>query len=206
MIEKVLQCLPQLQCKQCGYEGCQPYAKAIVEGKASIDRCLPGGHETLIGLAQIYEKDPAEYSRDLQQRAQIQVRAAIDSSACIGCRKCIEACPQDAIIGAQGYNHSVLNIACHGCGLCVPACPMDCISLSEVQLPVNRQIMAPIHQERYEVSQERLKEQAEQERRAHVKKCYGETLLLTKKNRLKYMLEARERVREKKKNETNNRT
>ncbi|MEO5630082.1 MAG: RnfABCDGE type electron transport complex subunit B, partial [Thermomonas sp.] len=48
---------------------------------------------------------------------------------CIGCTKCIQACPVDAIIGASKHMHVVIEPLCTGCGLCVPPCPVDCIEM-----------------------------------------------------------------------------
>ena len=56
--------------------------------------------------------------------------ALIDEAACIGCTLCIEACPVDAIVGAQGYMHTVIEDWCIGCELCVPPCPVDCIDMA----------------------------------------------------------------------------
>ena len=55
--------------------------------------------------------------------------ALVDESRCIGCRRCIEACPVDAIVGAQGLMHTVVENWCIGCALCPPACPVDCIDM-----------------------------------------------------------------------------
>lgn len=55
--------------------------------------------------------------------------AVIREAECIGCTKCIQACPVDAIIGASKQMHTVLSEVCIGCGLCVPPCPIDCIDL-----------------------------------------------------------------------------
>ena len=55
--------------------------------------------------------------------------AVIIEADCIGCTKCIQACPVDAIIGAGKHMHTVIEPLCTGCGLCVPACPVDCIDL-----------------------------------------------------------------------------
>ncbi len=55
--------------------------------------------------------------------------ARIDESACIGCLKCVRACPVDAIVGAAGFLHAVVPEWCIGCGLCLPPCPVDCIEL-----------------------------------------------------------------------------
>lgn len=55
--------------------------------------------------------------------------ALVDESRCIGCTRCIDACPVDAVVGAQGLMHTVMEPWCIGCGLCPPACPVDCIDM-----------------------------------------------------------------------------
>jgi len=55
--------------------------------------------------------------------------ALIDEARCIGCTRCIDACPVDAIAGAQGFMHTVIAAYCTGCELCLPPCPVDCIDL-----------------------------------------------------------------------------
>ena len=127
IIQRVDEILPQTQCRQCGYRGCQPYAEAVVLNETSIDKCLPGGHAVqralsdLLGLG--YEHTFTE------AHAQPQV-ALIEEALCIGCTKCIEACPVDAIVGAPQLMHSVLGEQCTGCELCIEPCPVDCIVLA----------------------------------------------------------------------------
>jgi electron transport complex protein RnfB len=55
--------------------------------------------------------------------------ALIDEARCIGCTRCIEACPVDAIIGAEEMMHTVVAEWCIGCALCLPPCPVDCIAM-----------------------------------------------------------------------------
>ena len=55
--------------------------------------------------------------------------ALIDEARCIGCTRCIDACPVDAIVGAQGLMHTVVAPWCIGCALCLPPCPVDCIDM-----------------------------------------------------------------------------
>jgi len=62
--------------------------------------------------------------------------AKIEESECIGCTKCIQACPYDAIIGAPQQLHIVLDTECTGCKLCIDPCPVDCISLIEIEKPL----------------------------------------------------------------------
>ena len=61
--------------------------------------------------------------------------ALIDEARCIGCTRCIDACPVDAIVGAQGVMHSVVEPWCIGCALCLPPCPVDCIDMMPARGP-----------------------------------------------------------------------
>jgi electron transport complex protein RnfB len=59
--------------------------------------------------------------------------ALIDEGRCIGCTLCIDACPVDAIVGAQTLIHTVVEPWCIGCGLCLPPCPVDCIEMLQTK-------------------------------------------------------------------------
>ncbi len=120
--------LPQLQCAQCGYPGCRPYAEAIVSGNAPINRCPPGGDETLSALATLLNKPAVELDASLAPVSKERA-ALIDESRCIGCALCLPACPVDAIVGAPQMLHTVITDECTGCELCLAPCPVDCISM-----------------------------------------------------------------------------
>ncbi|HSN21798.1 MAG TPA: RnfABCDGE type electron transport complex subunit B, partial [Usitatibacter sp.] len=120
--------LPQTQCTKCGYDGCRPYAEAVAAGRADIDRCPPGGDEGVARLATLLGRAPKPVDPECGAYRPPQV-AAIDESACIGCTKCIQACPVDAIVGASKLMHTVIAAWCTGCERCIPPCPVDCISL-----------------------------------------------------------------------------
>jgi electron transport complex protein RnfB len=123
--------LPQTQCTRCGYPRCRAYAEAIADGRSDINRCPPGGEVTLQGLSNLLGV-PVK-SLDPQCGAhEPRLRAVIDESLCIGCRKCLDACPVDAIVGARKLMHTIIADECNGCGLCVPPCPVDCIPLVPV--------------------------------------------------------------------------
>ncbi len=126
--EEVLSALPQTQCGKCNFSGCRPYAEAIVRGEADINQCPPGGKDTIKVLAKLLGRQvkPLNPENGLEKEKRI---ALIDESLCIGCVKCINACPTDAILGAAKQMHSVLTEECTGCELCIVPCPMDCISL-----------------------------------------------------------------------------
>ena len=120
--------LPQTQCAQCGYDGCRPYAEAIAAGAADIDRCPPGRDEGVARLARLLGREAKTLSAAHGPCRAPQV-AVIDEPACIGCTKCIQACPVDAIVGASKRMHTVIAAWCTGCELCLPPCPVDCIAL-----------------------------------------------------------------------------
>lgn len=126
--ERVEALLPQTQCTKCGFDGCAPYAQAIASGAAPINRCPPGGAAGIARLAQLLRRPILPL--DPQQGTEGPRRMAwIDPELCIGCTKCIQACPVDAIIGAQRRMHTVIAASCTGCDLCVAPCPVDCIEM-----------------------------------------------------------------------------
>ena len=120
--------LPQTQCTQCGYEGCRPYARAIAAGEADINQCPPGGAEVVSALARLLGREPKPLNPANGAYRPPQV-AVIDEDICIGCTKCIQACPGDAIVGASKLMHTVIASWCTGCELCIAPCPVDCIAL-----------------------------------------------------------------------------
>ncbi|MDI5890565.1 RnfABCDGE type electron transport complex subunit B [Halomonas rhizosphaerae] len=124
LIEAIDAELPQTQCGKCGQPGCRPYAEAIVDGEA-INRCPPGGEATVARLAALTGRAPLP----LAEPAQPPLVAWIREAECIGCTKCIQACPVDAILGASKRMHTVIVDECTGCELCVAPCPVDCIDL-----------------------------------------------------------------------------
>jgi H+/Na+-translocating ferredoxin:NAD+ oxidoreductase subunit B len=128
LAQRIDELLPQTQCTRCGYAGCRPYAEAIAAGDADIDRCPPGGEQGIVRLAALLGRAVKPLDPECGPRQAPQV-AVIDEAACIGCTKCIQACPVDAIVGASRHMHSVIASHCTGCELCIPPCPVDCIAL-----------------------------------------------------------------------------
>ena len=124
--------LPQTQCGQCGYAGCSPYAQAIAEGAADINRCPPGGDGVIDDLARLLSRAPTPLDPACGV-TQAPAVALIDESWCIGCTLCIQACPVDAIVGAAKVMHTVITAECTGCALCIAPCPVDCIRMVAVE-------------------------------------------------------------------------
>ncbi len=127
-VERVEQLLPRIQCAQCGYPGCRPYAEAILAGHAEINRCPPGGDTVIRALAELLGREPQPLDTHIGQASMDRV-ARVDETLCIGCNLCQRACPVDAIVGIPHMMHTVLTRHCTGCELCLPPCPVDCIEL-----------------------------------------------------------------------------
>ena len=120
--------LPQTQCTRCGYPGCEPYAQAIARGEAEINQCPPGGSATIERLARLLGRPPKPLNSANGVESAPRI-AVIDAEHCIGCAKCLPACPVDAIMGAGKFLHVVITDRCTGCELCLPPCPVDCIEM-----------------------------------------------------------------------------
>lgn len=124
LIEQIDLLLPQTQCGECGHAGCRPYAEAIANGEP-INRCPPGGERTIAALADLMNVSVLP----LDGISKATTVAFIREAECIGCTKCIQACPVDAIVGATKLMHTVIADECTGCDLCVKPCPVDCIEM-----------------------------------------------------------------------------
>lgn len=124
IVDQINAILPQTQCGQCGYPGCKPYAIAIANGE-EINRCPPGGAATIQSLASLLNVEV----KPLDAVERPPSYAFIREEECIGCTKCIQACPVDAILGAAKQMHTVIRSECTGCDLCVEPCPVDCIEM-----------------------------------------------------------------------------
>lgn len=128
VVERIEQVLPRIHCAQCGYPGCRPYAEAIANDAADINRCPPGGDATIRELAMLLGREALPLEASLGQASMDRV-ARIDEPICIGCNLCARACPVDAIVGIPHTMHTVIESHCTGCELCLPPCPVDCIRL-----------------------------------------------------------------------------
>jgi electron transport complex protein RnfB len=136
IIDQIEDLLPQTQCGQCGHPGCRPYAEAIAEGEA-INRCPPGGEATIHALADLLDVEALPLDAE---DVNVPSVAYIREDECIGCTKCIQACPVDAILGAAKQMHTVIASECTGCDLCVEPCPVDCIDM--IPIPTTLQTWA----------------------------------------------------------------
>jgi Na+-translocating ferredoxin:NAD+ oxidoreductase subunit B len=128
LVDAIDRLLPQTQCTRCGFDGCRPYAEALASGTAPINRCPPGGDAGIRRLAAMLDLPVLPLDPDCGVEAPLRL-ARIVAELCIGCTRCIQACPVDAIAGAPRRLHAVIEAHCTGCELCLPPCPTDCIEL-----------------------------------------------------------------------------
>lgn len=161
LIQKIDAILPQTQCTKCGYEGCLPYATAMVTEGSPINRCPPGGEAGIAQLAEVLQTPILPLDKKCGEHKTLEV-AVIDEAHCIGCALCIRACPVDAIIGANKFMHTIVPDLCSGCELCVPVCPVDCIQMIPAQREWTR-LDADDARERHQHRTQRLAKQAQQE-------------------------------------------
>ena len=136
-------CLPQTQCGLCEHpDGCLPYAAAIVLENEPYNKCVPGGQPVTNAIAQIIDigshevilsAAPSQWLIDATSERPTEVRAVIREDDCIGCTKCIPACPVDAIVGTGKHMHTIFTDLCTGCELCIAPCPVDCIDLVTIE-------------------------------------------------------------------------
>jgi electron transport complex protein RnfB len=175
LVDRIDALLPQTQCGQCGHPGCRPYAEAIAQGEA-FNRCPPGREQTVIALAQLLHEQPLPL--DIGGPQKPKAVAFIREAECIGCTKCIQACPVDAILGAAKLMHTVIANECTGCDLCVEPCPVDCIDmlpLSDAQWLITTS-QAAHYKTRFVAHNARLqRDHAEQEQRRAQRKTANAT-------------------------------
>ena len=155
-IERIDALLPQTQCTRCGYPACLDYARAIATGDADINQCPPGGQAGIDLLARLLGRipKPLNPANGVEKPREV---AVIDEAVCIGCTKCIVACPVDAIVGASKMMHTILAEECTGCELCIAPCPVDCIAMVPTAAEATPLERAPHYRVRYEAHNARIR-------------------------------------------------
>lgn len=177
LIEQIDAILPQTQCRQCGYQGCKPYAEAIAIGVAHINQCPPGGESGIRALARL-TGITYQPLNPIHGEHKPKALAVIDEAVCIGCTLCLQACPVDAILGANKQMHTVIASECTGCELCIAPCPVDCISMAPVKERDSSEVLsanqarsaADIARERYEFRLARLAREKQAQTQKHAER------------------------------------
>lgn len=174
LLDQLDQLLPQTQCQRCGYPACKPYAEAMLAGQAGPNLCPPGGQDGADALAHFLKLEPVPLDTS-RGTPGVTVRARIVEAMCIGCTKCIRACPVDAIIGGNKRMHTVIAGRCTGCELCLPPCPTDCIVLEPQAEAFWTPALAGQSRERYKARQRRLGRQGADAPQAEAEQAPGGT-------------------------------
>lgn len=168
LIAKIDSLLPQTQCGLCGHaDGCLPYATAIIVDNEPYNKCVPGGQSVSNQIADLLHRpplpaEPSRWQTDPNTQRPMEMRAIIREDDCIGCTKCIPACPVDAIIGSGKRMHTIFTDLCTGCELCLPPCPVDCIELVSFPRVINdkeREAAQADLRERYYIHLKRIENQ-----------------------------------------------
>lgn len=158
LIEHIEALLPQTQCGKCGTPNCRSYAEAIADG-TPINRCVPGGAETIAELAALTDRPVLALDPGFGIEPDTHRVAWIREDECIGCTKCIQVCPVDAIVGAAKLMHTIIEEECNGCDLCIAACPVDCIDIRhfpKITDESRKRHLANHYRDRYQKRMQRL--------------------------------------------------
>lgn len=150
--EKARAVLPGANCGACGFSGCDGYAEALAAGKASIDKCAPGGAAVAKQLSEIFGgevgasepltafvacKGTPEITVEAYEYRGMESCAAANSLhggplacayGCLGFGDCMRACQFGAITLENG-RPSICRDKCVACGRCAEVCPKGIISL-----------------------------------------------------------------------------
>ncbi|HMS27892.1 MAG TPA: electron transport complex subunit RsxB [Burkholderiaceae bacterium] len=174
-LERITAALPQTQCTRCGYVDCAAYAAAIANSEAGINQCPPGGAEGVQRLSDITGHAVTALNPDNGVEAPRTV-VYIDENWCIGCTLCIDACPVDAIVGANKKMHTVIEPLCTGCELCLPVCPVDCIVVENASGDKTgwqawSKPQADVALLRYQFHQAKVKKQLAHKTKANIRKA-----------------------------------
>lgn len=188
--EQIDAILPQTQCGLCTYKGCMPYAEALANNEAEINLCPPGGVDGLLAIAKLLNKNPDPFIAEMAQKAKPPSVVVIREDECIGCTKCIQACPVDAILGSAKQMHTVISAECTGCELCITPCPVDCIDI--VSIPRQNVSKADYYRNRFQGRETRLHQKNQTNRPTfdktllkNEKKAYIEAALMRAQNKSK---------------------
>ncbi|MGJ7513379.1 electron transport complex subunit RsxB [Pseudomonas baetica] len=206
LIQRIDALLPQTQCGKCGHPGCKPYAEGIANGEP-INKCPPGGNETIHALAELLNVPVLEL--DVSRGSAPAQIAYIREAECIGCTKCIQACPVDAIVGAAKLMHTVIIDECTGCDLCVAPCPVDCIEMRPLPLATVLPIVGGLafsleeqraratkrNHARYRFEQRNARLQREERQKAAERQARAQRAAMTNEATLDPVQAALERVR-----------
>ena len=148
-LPKLVEALPGANCGGCGFAGCQAYAQAVLEGKASLGLCAAGGGEAAKKMAEIMGLEAQDVERKVamvkcrgqNHRPKGKYEGLADCRAamfvtgngpsacpngCLGFGTCMSVCKFGAIYLTGGVARIDAE-KCTGCMQCVEVCPRKVI-------------------------------------------------------------------------------
>ena len=168
-IDRIIDILPCVNCGGCGFSGCNAYAHAVVDGKASPAACSVGGSECAQNVAQIMDTEAIFVSKvaavkcggcsdKATQRYDYTGYQSCDAVrrsgtakactfGCLGTGSCAAVCDYGAIKMVNGIAE-IDSAKCTACGKCIKRCPQKIIEF----IPQDKQYYVACH------SQDRGKE------------------------------------------------
>lgn len=156
-----IEVLPGANCGACGFPGCAGFAKAVIEGKAELNQCPPGGADVVTKLANILGVEASAAAREVavvlcqgdNRKAQHKYRylGLEDCNAaqkvaggpkacpggCLGLASCQRICPFDAIEMTADGLAVISREKCTGCRKCVAVCPRAVIRMTPYESSVH---------------------------------------------------------------------
>lgn len=145
-VEDIRGFLPGANCGACGYAGCDDYAKAVANGSAKPNLCIPGGASVSAQISEYLgvaaeNTEPVKATvrcsgtcekcgeaEDYHGPATCAACAALHRGkkacvyGCLGYGDCVKVCKFGALSIVDGVAH-VDESLCTGCGACAKACP-----------------------------------------------------------------------------------
>lgn len=145
--------LPNINCGSCGFPDCAAFARALLDGAAEPNGCIPGGSKVAHAIADILgvvttipdpvmavvhckggKKDSLERAvydgiEDCNAATIVGNGSKVCQDGCLGLGTCAKVCYFDAISVTMDGVAFVDEDKCTGCGNCVNACPRKIISL-----------------------------------------------------------------------------
>ncbi len=129
-LEKLNECLPGANCGGCGFAGCGAYAQAVLDGKATVGKCVAGGNECAAAMAQIMGVKAEKVSRRVALVRCAGYKGVDENGKATGSKmkgeyEGIKDCMAATKVAGRGP--LICKFGCLGFGNCTKVCKYDAI-------------------------------------------------------------------------------